>query len=169
MKTTLLRNVVIGAGALLFLCGSAARGLAQTQTAGQPSAQQAVAPAETNTAPVKAMRELHGIKLGMAREQVKAALGKPGQSADQMDEFKLNGGDLLTVRYDPQNQVNVIQLYCTEASRAPAWTEVIGEATVEQKPNGSKHARVVVPAENFWVAMFQSQSGAVTTVTLSRQ
>ena len=169
MKTTLFRNLLIGSGAFLLLCGSAQPGLAQTQITGQQPAQQAATPAETDSAPVKALRELHGVKLGMARAQVKAALGKPGQSADQMDEFKLNGGDLLTVRYDPQNQVNVIQLYCTDAGRAPAWTEVIGDATVEQKPNGSKHARKVVPTENFWVAMFQSQSGAVTTVTLSRQ
>jgi len=166
MKNTMMTIALAGCYTLVLLFAGAASGLAQTQEVAQQQAstQPAVAPAE-----VKALRELHGVKLGMPRDQVNKALGKPAQTAEQMDEFKLNGGDLLTVRYDPQGVVNVIQLYCTDTKRAPAWPDVIGDAQIEQQPNGSKHARKVVPAENFWVTMFQSQSGELTTITISRQ
>jgi hypothetical protein len=175
MKQMMIASILVGFGAAFLLFGSAPAGVAPKWEAAaaapssrvatqQPHMEQIAGPAE-----IKAMRELHGVKLGMPRAQVNSALGKPSQTAEQMDEFKLNGGDLLTVRYDPQNSVQVIQLYCTDADRAPAWADVIGDAPIEQQPNGSKHARKEVPSENFWVAMFQSQSGALTTVTLSRQ
>ena len=77
---------------------------------------------------------------------------------------------MLTVRYGPKGQkVRVVQFYCYDANRAPAWADVVGDAQLQTKPNGSKYARKVVSAEKFWIAMFQSQSGGLTTVTLSRQ
>lgn len=174
MKNMVLTITLAGCGTAVLLCGCAASSFAQTQKSdpqtAQPAAVTTPQTAAAEAAPeTKVLRELHGVKLGMPRAQVKAALGKPAQPAPQMDEFKLDGGDLLTVRYDPQGVVNVIQLYCPEAKRAPAWAEVIGDAEIQQQPSGAKHARKVVPAENFWVTMFQSQSGAVTTITISRQ
>jgi hypothetical protein len=114
------------------------------------------------------MREYRGVKLGINRDAVKAALGKPARSAADWDEFKLGGGDLMTVRYDDKNVVKTIQLYFTDPTHAPKWTEVVGNAEIQEKSTGSKYARAVNKEENFWVTMFQSNTGAVTTVTLSR-
>lgn len=139
------------------------------QTPAQMPAQQPAPPMAT-PAPVNVMREIKGIKLDMTRDEVKALLGKPYQAAKQSDEFKLDGGDLLTVRYGPQGQkVRVVQFYCSDRKRAPEWLDVVGDAQLQTKPNGSKYARRVVNAEKFWIAMFQSKSGGLTTITLSRQ
>lgn len=114
------------------------------------------------------MREYRGVKLGINRDAVKAAVGKTARSAADWDEFKLGGGDLMTVRYDDKDAVKTIQLYFTNPAHAPKWTEVVGNAEIQEKSTGSKYARAVNKEENFWVTMFQSNTGAVTTVTLSR-
>jgi hypothetical protein len=132
---------------------------AETQQPQQPQA-------ALQTLPL--MREYRSVKLGMNRGAVKAAVGKTARAAVYWDEFKLGGGDLMTVRYDDKGAVNTIQLYFTNPAHAPKWAEVVGNAEINEKPNGSKYARAVNKEENFWVAMFQSNTGAVTTVTLSR-
>ena len=114
------------------------------------------------------LREYRGVKLEMEREQVEAAMGRPANSGKDWDEYKLGNGDLMTVRYNDKGVVNTIQLYFTDPSRAPKWTEVVGEAEIQEKSTGSKFARAVNNEENFWVTMFQRKSGDVTTITLSR-
>jgi hypothetical protein len=164
-----IRTLWLWAGclALLLLVGNATRSLAQTTA---PAGAQVASPATTTASTeIKALRELHGIKLNLPRNLVKEKLGKPAQTAAEMDEFKLDGGDLLTVHYGPKGLVKTIQLYCTDAKRAPAWADVIGTTEIQQNANGSKQARLVVPAENFWVTMYQNQAGDLVTVTLSRQ
>jgi hypothetical protein len=114
------------------------------------------------------MREYRGVKLGMNRDAVKAAMGETMRAGMSWDEFKLGGSDLMTVHYDDKDAVKTIQLYFTNPAHAPKWTEVVGDVEIQEKSTGSKYARAVDKAENFWVAMFQSNTGAVTTVTLSR-
>ncbi|MEP7336171.1 MAG: hypothetical protein ABI977_00275, partial [Acidobacteriota bacterium] len=123
-------------------------------------------PASSPALPV--LHEYRGVKLGMNRNQVKAAMDKPSNNDKDWDEFKLGDGDLMTVRYDEQNAVKTIQLYFTDSSRAPAWTEAVGSTEFQEQPNGSKVARAVIKEENFWVTMYQNKSGSVTTITISR-
>lgn len=118
---------------------------------------------------VTVLRELHGVKLNMPRDAVKNLFRKANHSTTEMDEFKLDGGDMLTVHYGAKGLVRAIQLYSTDAKRAPAWADVIGDAEVQERENGSKFARKVIRDEKFWVTMYQSKSGAVTTITISRQ
>jgi hypothetical protein len=148
----------------LVLCGAPAL-FAQT-----PAPAESQQPQQPQAAPqsLPLMREYRGVKLGMNRDAVKAAMGKTTQAGTDWDEFKLGGGDLMTVRYDGQKIVKTIQLYFTDPAHAPKWTEVVGDAEIQKKPTGSKYARAENKEENFWVTMFQSNSGAVTTVTLSR-
>lgn len=144
--------------------------LAFAQTPPQSSATASSATAqETPKAEVTVLRELHGVKLNMPRDEVKKLFRKPNHSTKQMDEFKVDGGDILTIHYGAKGLVRVIQLYSTDAKRVPAWADVIGDAQVQQRDNGSKFARKVVNAEKFWVTMYQSKTGAVTTITISRQ
>jgi hypothetical protein len=150
---------------ILFALVSCPALFAQTPATAEPQR-----PQQPQAAPqtLPLMREYRGVKLGMNRDAVKAAMGKTAQSATDWDEFKLGGGDLMTVRYDDKNVVKTIQLYFTNPARAPKWTEVVGDAEIQEQPTGSKHARAVNKEENFWATMFQSKSGDVTTVTLSR-
>lgn len=139
--------------------------LAQTPATGEP--QQSEQPQAAPQA-LPLMREYRGVKLGMNRDAVKSALGETERSGSGWDEFKLGGSDLMTVRYDSQGTVSTIQLYFTNPEHAPKWAEVVGDAEIQEKETGSKYARVENREGNFWVAMFQSKTGAVTTITLCR-
>lgn len=131
----------------------------QQQIQVQPAAQE----------PVKVMREYRGVKLGMKSDEVKALLGKAARVDKQQnsEEYKLDGG-LMTIHYNKQKAVKIIQLYFSNADRAPKFEDVIGDTAIQQRANGSKYARRVVREEKFWVTMYQSKSGAVTTITISR-
>jgi hypothetical protein len=104
----------------------------------------------------------------MYRNEVKARMGKTARAGMDWDEFKLGGSDLMTARYNDRDAVKTIQLYFTNPAHAPAWTEVVGNAEIRRSSNGAKYARAVNNEENFLVMMFQSKTGAVTTITLSR-
>jgi hypothetical protein len=118
--------------------------------------------------PLPMMREYRGAKLGMTQEEVKSVIGKISRTGKNWDEFKLGNDDLMTVHYDDQHLVKTIQLYFADAKHAPSWTDVVGKAQILETPSGSKHARAENRAEKFWVTMFQSKSGTVTTITISR-
>ncbi|HZS07637.1 MAG TPA: hypothetical protein VFD58_22570 [Blastocatellia bacterium] len=136
------------------------------QTPASPERQQAPTQAAQPAPPV--LHEYRGVRLGLTAEQVRGVMGKASRTGEGMDEFKLGDGDLITVYYDAKGAVRTIELYFTDAARAPAWTEVVGNAEIQSQPSGSKFARVVVSDENFWVTMYRSKSGTVTTITISR-
>jgi len=116
---------------------------------------------------LKVMREFRGISLGMKRNAVRDALGKPEISELGKDRFKLGGDDRITIHYD-NDDVKVIQLYFFKSNKSPKWADVVGNTEVEQRTDGSKLARVDIPEEKFWVSMYESKSGDVITVNISR-
>ena len=87
----------------------------------------------------KVLTEFRGVRLGMKTDQVRALLGKPA-----------------------------IQIVFMESAKAPGWTEVVGDAEVNQMESGAKFARKVVNAEHFWVSMYKSKDGTMTRITISR-
>jgi hypothetical protein len=115
------------------------------------------------------MREFRGIKLGMQRDQVKAVLGKPGLTEKAWEEFNIGSGDVLTLRYTDDSRVKTIQIYVTNSKQAPLWSEVVGDATIEETANGSHFARKELADEKIWVSMFQSKSGDLITITINQQ
>jgi len=88
------------------------------------------------------MREYRGVKHGMIRDEVKAAMGETTRAGMGWNEFKL-GGDLMTVHHYDKGAVKTIQLYFTNPAHAPKWTEVVGDAEIREKLTGSKYARAV--------------------------
>jgi hypothetical protein len=120
-------------------------------------------------APVKVMREYKGVKLGLTREQVHTALGKPAATSENMEDYNLTGEDTMTVHYE-KDEVKAIQLSFLDPKNAPAWKDVVGEAAeVTQLENGAKHARTMVSEEKFWVSIYQSKDGSTMRITISRQ
>ncbi len=115
----------------------------------------------------KVMREYRGVKLGIKRDAVRAAMGNPENSTDTLDDFKLTGDDTMTVHYD-NGEVKAIQLAFLDPKNAPAWKDVVGNTEVTEVANGAKTARKVMEAEKFWVSIYQSKDGATTRITISR-
>lgn len=143
--------------------------VAQTPVA-QADAEMNAAPEETPAAPepLKVLRDYRGIRLDMPMAEVRATLGEPARSDQGWDEFKLGKSDLMTVRYD-NGVVKVIQLYFTDADRAPEFVEVVGDVELMPKDNGAQFARRVIADEHFWVSMYQSGDKKITSVSLGRQ
>jgi hypothetical protein len=119
------------------------------------------------TIQAKVMSEYKGVKLGMNRDAVKAALGNPASSTDTSDDFKLTGEDTMTVHYD-NGGVKAIQLAFLDPKNAPPWNDVVGDAEVIETTNGAKSARKIMEAEKFWVSIYQTKDGAITRITISR-
>jgi hypothetical protein len=139
------------------------------QTSGSVVTQQEGQAANISATPkeIKVMREYRGIKLGMKRDEVRDALGKPELSDKGQDSFKIGGDDQLTAHYD-NDSVSVIQLYFFESKKVPNWVDVVGDTEIEERPDGSKIARIEIPEENFWISMFQGKGGDIATITISR-
>lgn len=119
------------------------------------------------TTQAKVMNEYKGVKLGMKRDAVKAALGNPANSSDTSDDFSLTGDDTMTVHYE-NGEVKAIQLAFLDPKHAPAWKDVVGNAEVSELPNGAKTARKTIETEKFWVSIYQTKDGASTRITISR-
>lgn len=115
----------------------------------------------------KVLREFHGVKLGMKRDAVQAAMGKPENTSDESEDFKLTGDDTMTVRYE-NGEVKAIQLAFLDTKNAPAWKDVVGDAEINEMANGAKTARRVMAEEKFWVSIYQSKDGTTTRITISR-
>ncbi len=115
----------------------------------------------------KALHEFRGVKLGLKREAVLAAMGTPENTSDDSDDFKLTGDDTMTVRYD-NGEVKAIQLAFLDPKNAPAWKDVVGDAEVNEMANGAKISRKVVADEKYWVSIYQSKDGSTTRTTISR-
>ncbi len=115
----------------------------------------------------KVMSEFKGVKLGIKRDAVKAAMGAPENSTDTSDDFKLTGEDTMTVHYD-NGEVKAIQLAFLDPKNAPPWKDVVGDAQVNELPNGAKSARKVMDDQKFWVSMYQSKDGMTTRITISK-
>jgi hypothetical protein len=115
----------------------------------------------------KVLREFKGVRLGLKREEVRAAMGNPESSTDTSDDFKLTGEDTMTVHYD-NGEVKAIQLAFLDPKNAPAWKDVVGDAEVNELPTGAKNARKVMEAEKFWVSIYQNKDGTIVRITISR-
>ena len=115
----------------------------------------------------KVLREYRGVTLDMKQADVHAKLGKPSQGSEGADEYKLEGEDLLTVRYE-NGAVTAIQLLFFDSKKAPPFTEVVGDAKIEENDSGRKMARKVVDTEKFWVSMSQSKDATMTTITIKK-
>src|SRR5215475_3049007 len=93
-----------------------------------------VSASASHTTQAKVLREYKGVKLGMKRDEVKAALGSPANSSDTSDDFNLTGDDTMIVHYD-NGEVRAIQLAFLDPKHAPAWKDVVGDAEVSEAPN----------------------------------
>ena len=115
----------------------------------------------------KVLNEFRGVRLGFKPDQVHTALGKPASTVDTREEFNFDGENQITIHYE-NGEVRAIQIAFAESTKAPTWTEVVGDAEINTMETGAKFARKVVNAEHFWVSMYKSKDGTMTRITISR-
>jgi len=115
----------------------------------------------------KVLSEFRGVRLGFKADQVHAKLGKPASVVESREEFTFEGDNQITIHLE-NGEVRAIQIVFMESAKAPAWTDVVGDAEVNQMESGAKFARKVVNAEHFWVSMYKSKDGTMTRITISR-
>lgn len=115
----------------------------------------------------KVLSEFRGVRLGFKADEVHAKLGKPASVVESREEFTFEGDNQITIHLE-NGEVRAIQIVFMEATKAPTWTEVVGDAEVNQMESGAKFARKVVNAEHFWVSMYKSKDGTMTRITISR-
>lgn len=113
------------------------------------------------------MHEYKGVRLGMSRDQVKEVAGKPSDSTDTSDDFKLTGEDMMTIHYE-NNMVKAIQIAFFDIKNVPEWKTVVGDAEVNHSDSGARHARKVMADDNYWVSIWQNKDGSMTRITISR-
>jgi hypothetical protein len=115
----------------------------------------------------KILSEFRGVRLGFKADEVHAKLGKPASVVESREEFTFDGDNQITIHLE-NGEVRAIQIVFMEATKAPTWTDVVGDAEVNQMESGAKFARKVVNAEHFWVSMYKSKDGTMTRITISR-
>ena len=115
----------------------------------------------------KVLNEFRGVKLGMKPADVKTALGKPESASESREEYNFDGENSITIHYEG-GVVKAIQIFFTDPAKAPEWTDVVGDAPVEEMANGAKAARKVVDSEKYWVSMYRSKDGTIVRITISR-
>ena len=115
----------------------------------------------------KVMSEFRGVRLGFTAEQVKGALGAPATKSDNREDFTFDGDNQLSLHYE-NGAVKAMQISFIDATKAPDWAQVVGDAQIEEMANGAKSARKVVKTENYWVTMYRSKDGTIVRITISR-
>jgi hypothetical protein len=137
------------------------------QTAGSAESSSPAVSPNLASQSAKVLHEYKGVKLGLKRAQVNALLGKPENSSENTEDYRLGGDDSMTVHYE-NGEVRTIQIVFFDPKNAPAWSDVVGDAEVNETESGARHARKVVGQENFWVSIYQSKDGQTTRITISR-
>jgi hypothetical protein len=116
------------------------------------------------------MREYRGVKLGMARDEVRQKLGRPSNEAATEEGYALGGGNAMRVYYTPEKTVKTIVLYFyNEDDKVPKFADVVGEAEVEQGPGGSQRAKFIDQEADLSVTMFRNGgANPMTVITINR-
>jgi hypothetical protein len=149
--------------------GAVAAILAAIFVAPLPVHGQAGAP-KTGAKPAPQFQEYRGVRLGMSADEVRAKLGKPGESDDTQDVFSVSDVENVRVYYDGGKKANAIVIaYSGDVSGAPKPEAVLGEA-IEPGPDGTLNKMVRFPDEGFWVSYSRIQGDPPSVfVTIKKQ
>lgn len=175
-NTTLMKSksglpFVITQTALLvaLLCLAASTSLAQNAEGKQVSdAEVATKDVNKPAASQPVVSDYHGVKIGMATDEVRARLDKLQNKSKTQDFFVLSDAETAQVFYDEGGKVSAISVdYSAKRSDVPTPASVLGEE-VQPKPDGSIYALKRYPSAGFWVSYYRS-AGNDSRVTITWQ
>lgn len=156
---TELTFLLIGALLILLLGALVAKGQSQPQGAKVVRAQaQAAGPL---------YREYRGVRLGMTAAEVRAKLGEPASKSDEQDFYIFQTNETTQFAYNEAQKVVVISTDYTSGTGAPDYRNVVGEVTLDQKPDGAVFKMMMYDSERFWVSYYKSAATVpIVTITI---
>jgi outer membrane protein assembly factor BamE (lipoprotein component of BamABCDE complex) len=110
--------------------------------------------------------EYKGVRLGMTDNEVRAKLGTPAMSDNEMDYFMFSDTETAQVNYDTTRKVRAISIDYAGGVGAPDHKTVVG-VDLEVK-DGSLYRMVRYQTQGFWVS-YNRTTGPVIIVTITLQ
>src|SRR5262245_11348743 len=91
------------------------------------------------------MSDYKGVKPGSTKDDVHQKLGKPAKADSETSEsYDLGNGNSLDIQYSAENKVGTMVLYFfSNDDKVPKFEDVIGDAKVEKKGDGSQTAKLI--------------------------
>ena len=145
--------------------------IANGQTTSNPAAQEEVATvvnsSSSNAASnVPALKDYHGVSIGMTSAEVRARLDGLKKS-DGQDFLVFSENESAQIYYDGQGRVSAISIDYFGGSKAPAPEAVLGIA-IQAKADGSMYQLNRYPDAGYWVS-YNRTAGDKPIVTITMQ
>ena len=121
------------------------------------------------TTPAPAYTKYRGIKIGMAADDVRKALGHLKDKSDALDLYVFSDAEDAQVYYDQDHHVTAISIdYMGSKSDAPTPEQILGHA-IQPKADGSAYALERYPDAGYWVSYNKTKGNdPVVTITLQK-
>ena len=161
----LKRNLL---GALLAAMVCSVLGLNATATAQTPQTSKSRAALSGNdaTAQQPLYAEYKGVRLGMTDKEVRAKLGKPALTDNELNFFVFSEKETAQITYDAARKARAISTDYADGVGAPDHKAVVG--TDLEPKNGSLYKMVRYESLGFWVS-YNRTTGPVAVVTITIQ
>src|SRR5215831_18797697 len=102
------------------------------------------------------MLQYKGIGLGNTKDDVHQKLGKPKSDSDGVEEYDMGDNNTMDITYGEKSTVNTIVLYFySNDDKVPKFEDVVGDAAIDKKDNGSQTAKLVDAKSKTSITMFQ--------------
>lgn len=157
-----LKRSLIGIAVAGLVCS--VFGLSTTANAQKTKARAAFDNASAAEQPLYA--EYKGVRLGMTDKEVRAKLGSPTMSDNELDYFVFSDTETAQVNYDTTRTVRAISIDYAGGVGAPDPKTVVG-ADLEVKGE-SLYRMVRYQSQRFWVS-YNRTTGPVIIVTITLQ
>jgi hypothetical protein len=167
--TAIMRNIkrsLLFAALAAVVCsvlGLSTTAIAQTP---QTSKSRAALSGNAATAEQPLYAEYKGVRLGMTDKEVRAKLGVPAMSDNELDLFVFSDNETAQINYDAARKVNTISIDYANGVGAPDYKAVVGADL--QPRNGSLYRMVRYESLGFWVS-YNRTGGPVVIVTVTIQ
>ena len=157
-----LKRNLIGIALAGLVCG--VFGLNTTASAQKTKARAAFDNAPAAEQPLYA--EYKGVRPGMTEKEVRAKLGTPTMSDNEMDYFVVSDTETAQVNYDATRKARTVSIDYAGGVGAPDHKTVVG-GELELK-NGSLYKMVRYESLGFWIS-YNRTTGPVIIVTITLQ
>ena len=121
-------------------------------------------------APAKGlMLQYKGIGLGNTKEDVHQKLGKPKSDSDGTEEYDMGDSNTMDITYADNKAVTIVLYFYSNDDKVPKFEDVVGDASIDKKDNGSQTAKLVDAKSKTSITMFQmTGANPMTVITLKQ-